>query len=118
MSHHLACCRMRDLAYKLCDEMRENRKLHHVQSFVALPLARIRERISKSLPMHMMTRDLIYTTSNIAEGSVDKIASDAAKGFADLNVIPRKTTTGVAVDHVRHWRKGGYNMGTNEPGHV
>lgn len=109
---------MRDLAYKLCDEMRENRKLHHVQSFVASPVASIREWLSKSLPMHMMTRDLIYTTPFIAEGSVDKVVSSDAKGFADLNLIPRKTTTGVAIDHVRHWRKGGYNVGTNEPDHV
>eukprot|EP00892_Ulva_mutabilis_P007121 jgi/Ulvmu1/4781/UM020_0066.1 len=109
---------MRDLAYKLCDEMRENRKLHHVQSFVAAPIASFREWLSKSLPMHMMTRDLIYTRSNILEGSVDKVVSSTAKGFADLHVIPRKTTTGVAIDHVRHWRKGGYNVGTNEPDHV
>jgi NADH dehydrogenase (ubiquinone) 1 alpha subcomplex subunit 9 len=109
---------MRDVAYAICDEMREDRKLAHIPAFFASPFAALRERLAKSLPMHMMTRDLVFTTSAIAEGSIDKVVSGSALGLKDLHVIPRKVTEGVAIDHIRHWRKGGYNVGTNEPERV
>jgi hypothetical protein len=65
--------------------------------------------------MHMMTRDLVLTTSNLAEGSIDKVESGNEKGFEALHMIPRTVVEGVAIDHIRHWRKGGYDAGTNEP---
>jgi hypothetical protein len=106
---------MKEVAYKVCDELREDRKLFHVSTFFASPLARIREYLSMRLPMHMMTRDLVFTTSAIAEGSIDKVVSGTAKGFEDLQLKPRTCLDGVAIDHIRHWRKGGYDAGTNEP---
>lgn len=106
---------MKEVAYKVCDELREDRKLFHVPTFVAGPLAGIRESLATRLPMHMMTRDLVFTKSALAEGSIDKIESGTAKGFTDLHLKPRTCLDGVAIDHIRHWRKGGYDSGTNEP---
>lgn len=105
---------MRDLADVLNDEMREDRKVAHIPSFLAGPLAALRDRAARVLPMHMMTRDVMLTSSAIAEGAVDKVAAPGAPGFADLAIAPRKVSQGIAMEHVRHWRKGGYDAGTNE----
>jgi hypothetical protein len=107
---------MRELGRAICDELREDHKLAQIPSFFAVPAAALRERVSKSLPMHMMTRDLVFTTSYLQEAEVDKVVGRYAKTFSDLAIKPHKTTSGIAIDHVRHWRKGGYNAGTNEPG--
>jgi hypothetical protein len=106
---------MKKVAYMVCDELREDRKLFHVPTFLAGPAASIREYLSMRLPMHMMTRDLVFTKSALAEGSIDKVESGNAKGFKDLHLNARPCRTGVAIDHIRHWRKGGYDRGTNEP---
>ena len=108
-------CRMRQLGRIVCDEMREDLKYAQIPSFFAIPFASLRDWAGTFLPMHMMTRDVVLTSSAIAEGGVDRIVTPGAKTFADLHVVPHKTTSGIAIDHVRHWRKGGYNMGTNEP---
>ena len=108
-------CRMKDVAYRVCDELREDRKLFHVPTFLAGPAAGMREWLSMRLPMHMMTRDLVFTKSSLAEGTIDKVESGNAKGFKDLHLKPRTCLDGVAIDHIRHWRKGGYDLGTNEP---
>ena len=109
---------MRELALTICDELREDHKLAHVPTFFAAPAAALRARLAKMLPMHMMTRDLVFTPSGVAEGGVDRVVAPGAKTFADLHTQPHKTTSGIAIDHVRHWRKGGYAGGTNEPEHV
>jgi hypothetical protein len=106
---------MRELGRIICEEMREDFKLAQIPSFFAIPAAAVRERLARSLPVHMMTRDLIFTSSAIAEATVDKVVRPGAKTFADLRILPHRTTSGIAIDHIRHWRKGGYNMGTNEP---
>lgn len=106
---------MSELSHVICEEMREDFKLAQIPSFFAIPAAAIRERLALSLPMHMMTRDLIFTSSAIAEATVDKVVRPGAQTFADLRMVPHRTVSGVAIDHVRHWRKGGYNTGTNQP---
>ena len=103
------------MARTVCSELREDYKLAQITSFFAVPMAKLRERMSGMLPMHMMTRDLVYTSSFLAEGFIDKIVSPGAKTFEDLDLKPHSTMSGVAIDHIRHWRKGGYNAGTNEP---
>ena len=95
--------------------MREDHKLAQVPSFFAIPAAAVRDYLTRRLPMHMMTRDLIFTTSTVTEATVDKVVAPGAKSFPELQLQPHKTLSGVAIDHVRHWRKGGYNQGTNEP---
>lgn len=99
----------------VCNEMREDVRYTQIPSFFGIPLASLRDRLATVMPMHMMTRDVVLTSSAVAEGGVDRIVRPGAKTFADLHVVPHKTTSGIAIDHVRHWRKGGYNMGTNEP---
>ena len=111
-------CRALELGRAICDELREDHKIFQIPSFFGIPLGRVRDWVSQRLPTHMMSRDLILTTSSIAEANVDKVVRPGAKGFADLQLKPHSTLSGVAVDHVRHWRKGGYNQGTNEPDRV
>ena len=107
-------CRMRQVGKVICDEMREDVTFTQIPSFFGIPLAALRDRLGTMLPMHMMTRDVVLTSSAVAEGGVDRIVSPGAKTFADLHIVPHKAMSGIAIDHVRHWRKGGYNMGTNE----
>jgi hypothetical protein len=106
---------MRTLGELICDELRENHKLADMPSSLAIPIAYLRDWMSRWLPMHMMTRDLIFTTSSIAEAEIDRVVSPGAKTFKDLHHEPIPTLSGVAIDHVRYWRKGGYRAGTNEP---
>eukprot|EP01025_Chloroclados_australasicus_P010682 TRINITY_DN14429_c0_g1_i3.p1 TRINITY_DN14429_c0_g1~~TRINITY_DN14429_c0_g1_i3.p1 ORF type:complete len:354 (+),score=39.03 TRINITY_DN14429_c0_g1_i3:50-1063(+) len=92
----------------VCKEMQEEPKLMHIPSFTAYPMAAVRDYIARSLPVHMMTRDLIMTSANIAEADLDKVARKGRKTFADLQLEPASCLAGNAIDHVRHWRKGGY----------
>ena len=110
--------RMKELAQLICDEQREDLKLRQIPSFLAKPAANVRTWLTRRIPMHMLTRDVIVTQSSIAEGGIDKVAQPGSKGFTELGIVPHKTTSGVAIDHVRHWRKGGYNQGTNVPEQV
>jgi len=32
--------------------------------------------------------------------------------YADLGITPRKVTMGLPIEHIRHLRSGGYDMGT------
>lgn len=106
---------MKDVAKMICDEMREDVKTMMVPSVLAAPLASVRDWLAKRIPMHMLTRDVLFTSAAVAEGEIDKVVSPGAKGYADLHVMPRKVSTGIAIDHVRYWRKGGYMHGTNPP---
>jgi hypothetical protein len=108
-------CRMRKLGEIVCDELREDRKLAQLPSFFAIPIANVREWMGRRLPVHMMTRDLVFTKSSIAEARIDRMVSPGAKTFEDLHHAPHQTLSGIAIDHIRYWRKGGYVEGTNEP---
>lgn len=49
-----------------------------------------------------------------AEMTVDHVvpAGDDVLTLDDLNVIPAPCTSGSAIEHIRHLRAGGYDMGT------
>lgn len=36
--------------------------------------------------------------------------------FKDLNVLPRRIDEGVAIEHIRYYRVGGYDLGTTGTG--
>lgn len=107
--------RLRELADLVCDEMREDRKHHVMPSAIASVIGRARDAVTKLVPLHMLTRDIVYTSHNVAESETEKVVAPGAKGFADLNIEPLPVTSGVVMDPVRFWRKGGYVLGTNEP---
>lgn len=103
------------MAAIVCEEVREDHKTMIMPSFIAGAIAGARAYVAKFMPMHMLTRDIMFTPSYIAEADTDMVVSPGALQFKDLHVIPRKMTDSVAIDHVRYWRKGGYDYGTTNP---
>lgn len=56
----------------------------------------------------------MFTEDYIAEQAQDAVLPESgALTFADLDVQPpKKVTLGVPIEHVRHFRVGGYDLGT------
>jgi len=62
------------------------------------------------LPLHYINHML--TADFIDEITSDNLLPKDVLTFKDLNMKPRDTTRGVAVDHVRYMRAGGYDHGS------
>ena len=68
----------------------------------------LQERIPFPIPIHPM-----FTADYIDELQTDVIRKDpTALGFEDLGIAPKPINQGVPIDHVRYWRSGGYDFGT------
>jgi hypothetical protein len=73
-----------------------------------------------AIPTHTM-----FTEDYIREAAEDNVlqTSTADGTFADLGISPQRIDVGLPIEHVRHYRVGGYDVGArsfpfapNEPG--
>lgn len=73
-----------------------------------------------AIPAHTM-----FTEDYIREAAEDNVlqTSTADGTFADLGISPQRIDVGLPIEHVRHYRVGGYDVGAcefafvlNEPG--
>ena len=53
----------------------------------------------------------LFTTDNIIENSQDHVVPPDMLTFKDLGVEPKKVTEGFPIEHLRHYRVGGYDFG-------
>lgn len=105
---------MLELAY---DTVRENYRGVYFPPSLALLLAKPREYLlAKGIPFPAMT---MFTEDAIREAMVDCILDPLGSkgkrqqlGFADLGVTPQRIDIGLPIEHMRHYRVGGYDNGT------
>lgn len=95
------------------DVIRETYRVIHVPSSLAKVVAGPREWLLKRLPVPLPVPTM-FTEDYIAEQAQDAVLPESgALTFADLDVQPpKKVTLGVPIEHVRHFRVGGYDLGT------
>ena len=53
----------------------------------------------------------IFTADNIVENTQDHVLPPNVLGFRDLGVQAKKVTEGFPIEHLRHYRVGGYDFG-------
>ena len=53
----------------------------------------------------------IFTSDNIVENTQDHVLPPNVLSFKDLGVEPKKVTEGFPIEHLRHYRVGGYDVG-------
>ena len=53
----------------------------------------------------------LFTSDNIIENSQDHVVPPDVLTFKDLGVEPKKVTEGFPIEHLRHYRVGGYDFG-------
>lgn len=53
----------------------------------------------------------IFTSDNIVENTQDHVLPPNVLGFKDLGVQAKKVTEGFPIEHLRHYRVGGYDFG-------
>lgn len=74
--------------------------------------------LQKGVPIPTMT---MYTEDYIDESAADVVLQPqpGVLTFADLGIEPQQVNHGVPIEHVRHYRVGGYEFGTeNTEAHV
>ncbi|BDA40605.1 NADH dehydrogenase [ubiquinone] 1 alpha subcomplex subunit [Coccomyxa sp. Obi] len=80
---------------------------------IPLALARLlaipREKLFKSIPIPVNT---LFTADYIEEMTQDHVLPPNVLTYADLEVVPKKVTEGFPIEHLRHYRVGGYDVGT------
>ncbi|EIE26745.1 NAD(P)-binding protein [Coccomyxa subellipsoidea C-169] len=78
-----------------------------------LPVARLlavpREKLFKMFPIPVNT---MFTADYIEEMTQDHVLPPNVLTYADLEVVPKKVTEGFPIEHLRHYRVGGYDVGT------
>lgn len=103
-----------ELAY---DTVRENYRGAYFPPNLALLLAKPREYLlSRGIPFPAMT---MFTDDAIREAMVDSVLEPLGQkgqrqqlGFADLGITPQRIDVGLPIEHMRHYRVGGYDNGT------
>lgn len=53
----------------------------------------------------------LFTADNIVENTQDHVLPPGVLTFQDLGVKPKKVTEGFPIEHLRHYRVGGYDFG-------
>ena len=53
----------------------------------------------------------LFTADNIVENTQDHVLPPGVLTFQDLGVEPKKVTEGFPIEHLRHYRVGGYDFG-------
>ncbi len=53
----------------------------------------------------------LFTADNIIENTQDHILPPNVLTFKDLGIEPSKVTEGFPIEHLRHYRVGGYDFG-------
>lgn len=54
----------------------------------------------------------LFTADYIEEMTQDHVLPSNVLTYADLEVVPKKVTEGFPIEHLRHYRVGGYDVGT------
>jgi NADH dehydrogenase (ubiquinone) 1 alpha subcomplex subunit 9 len=54
----------------------------------------------------------IFTADYIEEMTQDHVLPENVLTYADLGLTPKKVTEGFPIEHIRHYRTGGYDFGT------
>ena len=57
----------------------------------------------------------LFTADNIIENTQDHILPPNVLTFKDLGIEPSKVTEGFPIEHLRHYRVGGYDFGASFP---
>lgn len=55
----------------------------------------------------------LFTADYIDEMQQDAVLPEGVQTYANLGITPRKVTMGIPIEHVRYYRAGGYELGTN-----
>ena len=87
-----------------------------VPGALAKLFGRPREAVVGAIPFHIPTGQLFtsdYVEALLQEGARPFTVSEGALGFADLGMAPRPIDEGVPIEHVRFWRTGGYDFGSD-----
>jgi NADH dehydrogenase (ubiquinone) 1 alpha subcomplex subunit 9 len=71
------------------------------------PRSFLQSQIPFPIPTHTM-----FTSDYIDELKSDLVVDDSALGFKDLGIEPSRIDQGVPIEHVRFWRSGGYDFGS------
>jgi NADH dehydrogenase (ubiquinone) 1 alpha subcomplex subunit 9 len=92
--------------------IREKQTYFHLPEAIAQLAAKPREFLLRrgiAIPSHTM-----FTEDYLKEAMVDNILSEAGDDltFADLGISPQRIDIGLPIEHVRHFRVGGYDVGT------
>ncbi|KAK9916799.1 hypothetical protein WJX75_007161 [Coccomyxa subellipsoidea] len=76
---------------------------------VARLLAVPREKLFKMFPIPVNT---MFTADYIEEMTQDHVLPPNVLTYADLEVVPKMVSEGFPIEHLRHYRVGGYDVGT------
>lgn len=112
-TYHLAgpeVLSIEDIVRLTFDTMRENYKALPVPHALAKLLGQPREYLKKyaQIPVNTM-----FTVDYADEMQMDAVLpASGVLTYADLGITPRKVTMGLPIEHIRHLRSGGYDMGT------
>ena len=60
----------------------------------------------------------LFTQDYVAECTQDQVipTNSNVKGFKELDVKPKSILSGEPIEHIRHFRVGGYELGTTGGG--
>ena len=70
-----------------------------------------RRALQDAIPFPVPTHTML-TANYIDEMATDLVLDGSSLGFEDLGVVPQRIDQGVAIEHVRYWRSGGYDFGS------
>lgn len=59
----------------------------------------------------------MFTQDYVMESLQDQVIPDGVLTAQDLDVKPRSILLGEPIEHIRHFRVGGYELGTTGGGH-
>jgi NADH dehydrogenase (ubiquinone) 1 alpha subcomplex subunit 9 len=101
-----------ELVQLVYNTVREKNTSFYYPDTLALLAAKPREFLMRrgiAIPTHTM-----FTEDYIREAAEDNIlqTSTADGTFADLGISPQRIDVGLPIEHVRHYRVGGYDVGT------
>ncbi|KAK9841575.1 hypothetical protein WJX74_008180 [Apatococcus lobatus] len=87
----------------------------YVPRAIAKAITAPREYIYKKLPVPV---NYMFTSDWVDELQVDATLpqQEGLLTYKDLNVLPRRIDEGVAIEHIRYYRVGGYDLGTTGTG--
>lgn len=70
-----------------------------------------RRALQEAIPFPVPTHTMLMA-NYIDEMATDLVLDGSSLGFEDLGVVPQRIDQGVAIEHVRYWRSGGYDFGS------
>ncbi|KAL3154426.1 hypothetical protein ABBQ32_013898 [Trebouxia sp. C0010 RCD-2024] len=117
-TYHLAgpdVITQKELVRLTFDTIRERYHAMPLPSQIAKILTAPREAILNKVPLPI---NYLFTQDYVAECMQDQILPTGSdvKVFQDLEIQPRSILSGEPIEHIRHFRVGGYELGTTGSG--